>query len=201
MIQIETVFCETKTIDLSNEDVITMYMSPFDVDNPIEEPDEGLMIGDKFSMFVTAAVNDPKIMAEIKDNTLEWRLKSITFYYYVPNEDMTDRVLVKEATYTDSNTLKNSENHPIVVKRPIGQWGKCARWEIVKSPDPNDESSTFYCAGSWEMQFEVEFRGQHKDINDCMIQARYDKDRRPIDLNYYLGMIVVIMPWKELMML
>jgi hypothetical protein len=182
------VFCETQTIDLSNENVISIYLSPIDVNGTSN--DDTFIIGEKFTMHITADIIDPKVRAEIKDGTLEWRLKSITFYYYVPNEDRTSVERIKEATFTDNNTLKNNPYHPITVSRPIGQWGSCAKWQIVKSSaNPNDESSTFNSPGAWDVEFDIEFRGEHKDINDCMIQANLSK-QKAFNLEHYLGMIV-----------
>jgi hypothetical protein len=141
-------------------------------------------------MNISASINDPKVRAEIKDGTLEWRMKSITFYYYLPNEDGTDAELIEEATFTDNNTLKNSEYHPIILERPIDQWGKCAKWNIVKSTNQNEEGSTFNSPGNWEMEFDIEFRGQHKDIKDCMVQANKKDTKTSILFEHYLGMIV-----------
>ncbi|MDR1485705.1 MAG: hypothetical protein LBT09_12900, partial [Planctomycetaceae bacterium] len=184
-----SVFCETKTIDLIG-DVISMYLSPIDVDG-LSSGDNSFIIGEKFSMYIKADINDPKVRAEIKEGTLEWRLKSVTFYYYVPSENELGYERVKEATFIDNNTLANSPYHPITFSRPIGVWGKCATWQIVKtSANPHNESSTFNSPGTWDVEFEIEFQGKHKDIKDCMVQSNTRGTKWNFALKHYLGMIV-----------
>jgi hypothetical protein len=188
--QNEMLFCETKTIDLSNDKVITITLSPFYTDDDRGD-DDGFFIGEKFGMQISAEINDPKVRAEIKDCTLEWCLKSIKFTYYLPNEAETAWEPVDETTFTDNETLKKDEYyHPIIIARPLGEWGQCAKWNIVKNTEnKNEEASTFLSPGNWDMEFEIEFRGKHNDIEDCMVQAG-KRETKSTKIKYIIGMVV-----------
>jgi hypothetical protein len=152
-------FCEPTIIDLStnsnsNEDddsMVKIYISPLDVDEHDPKSDS-YVIGAKFRMHISAEIDDSKVKAEIKDNTLEWRLKSITFSYYDLKEagaeltvgetevkvsetevigDESKLVLIKEETFTSNAMLENYSNHPITVSRPLNEWGPNASWSII----------------------------------------------------------------------
>jgi hypothetical protein len=184
--QNEIVFCET-TITLGS-DVIDVYYGPME---SVERPgSDDFIVGETLSMHITASINDPKVTAEIKDGTLEWRIKSLTFHYYGLDEQG-ESILVEEETYTDNATLKNSEDHPIIIKRPIGEWGAKACWKIDNVGDKaGEQGSTFNTSADWVLEFEIEFRAKHNSIDDCMIQATIPEKTYALHLRHYVGIMV-----------
>jgi hypothetical protein len=163
---------------LSEEPVCNIVISSVSGEYGGTEDDMG--IEEPFSMTITASINDPKVRAEIKDGTLEWRIKSVKFEYF--DEETGDYVFEQE--YFDSGTLESS-NHPFFIERKIGVWGENAYWEVQKV---EDNGSWFTQDGLWRYEFDVEFRATNK-VTDELIQMDSPKSKLTIAIPY-AGMIV-----------
>jgi hypothetical protein len=174
---LQLVFAFTNNL-LSEEPVCNIVISSVSGEYGGTENDMG--IEEPFSMTVTASINDPVINAEIKDGTLEWRIKSVKFEYF----DEETGVYVFEQEYFDSDILENS-NHPFFIERKIGVWGDEAYWEVQKV---EDNGSWFTQDGLWRYEFNVEFRATHK-VTDDLIQTG-SSQKQSISAKPYAGMFV-----------